>query len=99
MTAAESPPISPKRALPILLEQQSGQCARCGCRLIGHGWHDEGRIVLDDEGTWTCAAGYESPQVNHKTPRSAGGRNVLPNYEATCGPCNLAHWREWKATR
>lgn len=108
-------PMSTRRALPILLDRQRGLCARCGCRLIGHGWHPDGWVQLtptdwvcqclectrsgdpEQGAAWTVAEGYAVAEVNHRVPRSAGGPNALSNYEATCGPCNLAHWREWRA--
>ena len=63
----------------------------CGC------WECQQSPVPEVGPTWTIAAGYARAEVNHLVPRSAGGLDRLSNYEAVCGPCNLAHWAQWKA--
>lgn len=102
--ATDDQPMSTRQALPILLDRQAGRCAGCQVRLIGPGWHPEGQVLEDpcDCGikhgrAWTIADGYAVGQVNHKMPRMVGRPDRLSNYEAVCGPCNLAHLRDWRS--
>jgi len=53
-------------------------------------WRELRQRVLARDG-WTCAyCGREANQVDHITPKSAGGSDDMDNLTAACSACNLA---------
>lgn len=89
-------PMIPRRALPLLLDLQGGRCAGCGTALAHRS--RPGTLIPLGDGLSTPAPNHRPAEVDHLTPRSAGGRNVFGNYEAVCGPCNQGRYQEWRWT-